>query len=180
KPPSSRQQFGGTLGGPVVKDRTFFFGGYEQLRRRESATVPVLTDLSIFQPTSEQNAILNSVPAAAAAPLRAALTAPQSTIDLFQRNSGVFPFKSDDYKVFFRLDHRANDSNQFALRYNFAQNHETNPNLRGLVGFSRGFVNDTLEHNSLAAWTHTFSAATVNEVRVQYDYHRPRVESNEP
>ncbi len=46
KPPSQRQQYGGTLSFPVRKDRTFFFGGFEGLNRDESSAVPVLTDLS--------------------------------------------------------------------------------------------------------------------------------------
>src|SRR5438128_4128215 len=43
-PPLSRNQFGGYLGGPIVKDRTFFFGSYEGLRQDRGlttiATVP--------------------------------------------------------------------------------------------------------------------------------------------
>jgi hypothetical protein len=39
-----RSQFGGTLGGPIVKDRTFFLGSFEGLRQRSfasrTATVP--------------------------------------------------------------------------------------------------------------------------------------------
>jgi hypothetical protein len=180
KPSTSRQQFGGSLGGPLVKDRTFFFAAYEQLRRRESASVPVLTDLSIFQPTPAQNAVLNALPASAAGPLRAALTAPQSTIDLFQSNSGVFPFLTDDYKVLFRVDHQIDMHNQLNIRYNFSQSTETNQNVRGQVGFSRGYVNNNYEQTGLAAWTHSFSPAAINETRVQYDYSRPFVGSNDP
>src|SRR4029077_15335874 len=36
KPDSDRQQFGGALGGPISKDKTFYFLSFEQLRRRES------------------------------------------------------------------------------------------------------------------------------------------------
>ena len=179
KPPSSRQQFGGSLGGPIVKDRTFFFAAYEQLRRRESASVPVLTDLSIFQPTPAQNAILNALPANAAGPLRAALTAPQSTIDLFQSNSGVFPFLTDDYKVLLRVDHQIDTHNQLNIRYNFTQDKETNQNVRGQVGWSRGYVTSDYEQTGLAAWTHSFSPAAMNELRVQFDYTRPIVSSND-
>lgn len=38
KPPLNRNDFGGTLGGPILKDRTFFFSGYEGLRERSSTT----------------------------------------------------------------------------------------------------------------------------------------------
>ena len=43
-PPLKRNQFGGYLGGPIAKDRTFFFGSYEGLRQDRGlttiATVP--------------------------------------------------------------------------------------------------------------------------------------------
>ena len=54
-PPLTRNQFGGQLGGPIAKDRTFFFGSYEGLRQTLGtttiATVPsratrARTDLS--------------------------------------------------------------------------------------------------------------------------------------
>ncbi|MGH9656959.1 MAG: TonB-dependent receptor domain-containing protein, partial [Bryobacteraceae bacterium] len=38
KPPLNRNDFGFTVGGPVRKDKTFFFGGYEGLRERSSVT----------------------------------------------------------------------------------------------------------------------------------------------
>jgi hypothetical protein len=37
-PPLKRNQFGGYLGGPIAKDRTFFFGSYEGLRQDRGVT----------------------------------------------------------------------------------------------------------------------------------------------
>ncbi|HEV8592798.1 MAG TPA: TonB-dependent receptor, partial [Pyrinomonadaceae bacterium] len=36
RPPYTRVQYGATLGGPVIKDRAFFFASFEQRRRQES------------------------------------------------------------------------------------------------------------------------------------------------
>src|SRR4029079_4185866 len=32
KPAFSRQQWGGTLGGPIIKDKSFIFGAYERVK----------------------------------------------------------------------------------------------------------------------------------------------------
>jgi hypothetical protein len=60
KPPFTRAQYGATLGGPIVKNRTFFFSAFEQRRRQESgfftsnvagrltgsATIPVIAGVN--------------------------------------------------------------------------------------------------------------------------------------
>ncbi len=45
--PLKRNQFGGTIGGPVFKGKTFFFGGYQGTRNRD-----VTNGLSAFTPTA--------------------------------------------------------------------------------------------------------------------------------
>ncbi len=179
KPDSERQQFGGTLGGPIARDKTFYFLSFEELRRRESKSVPVLTDLSIFQSTAAQETILATLPSAAASQLRAALTSPPATVEMFKRNSGIFPFVTDQYQGLMRIDHRFNDSNQTNFRYNITKFYETNQNVGALVGYSRGFVSDNFDSTALANWTHAFSARLVNEARAQFNYNNPLTSSND-
>jgi hypothetical protein len=180
KPDSTRQQFGATLGGPIRKDRTFYFLSYEQLRRRESNAVPVLTDLSIFQPTPAQQSILSALPSDAAGQLRAALTSPPATVEMFRRNSGVFPFQTDQYQGFMRIDHRFSASDQTNFRYNVTRSYDTNQNLAALVGFSRGYISEAFDSTALANWTHIFSPNLINEARAQFNYNNPLTATNDP
>jgi hypothetical protein len=170
KPPSNRQQFGATFGGPLKENRTFLFTAFEGIERKESNSIVVLTDPTIFQPTPQQEAILSTLPANAAAPLRQALTSTPATRRLLEMNSGVFPFDGTDYKLSLRIDHQLNTANQFMLRYNTAIIHESNPNAKALLGASRAVETSRLDHNAILSWTQVFSARLANQVHFQFDY----------
>src|SRR5437016_3584724 len=58
-PPFRRNQFGGVLGGPIHKDKTFFFGGYEGLRQARSETT-----LAVVPTVAAKRGILPCVPPA--------------------------------------------------------------------------------------------------------------------
>ena len=49
--PYNQQQFGGTVGGPLVRDRVFYFGSYERRRERSSVTVTSRADFGTVVPT---------------------------------------------------------------------------------------------------------------------------------
>jgi hypothetical protein len=54
----SRQQYGGSIGFPIRKDKTFLFASFEGLRQDSQNAVPLLTNTSIFRPTASQQAAL--------------------------------------------------------------------------------------------------------------------------
>lgn len=53
----SRQQFGGTIGFPIKKDKTFLFAAFEGLRQDAQNAVPLISSTSIFRPNTGQGAI---------------------------------------------------------------------------------------------------------------------------
>jgi Carboxypeptidase regulatory-like domain len=61
KPDSKQNQFGGTLGGPLRKDRTFIFGSYEGRRVRSGTSSDVVTDPTAAERTGDFGALTGAL-----------------------------------------------------------------------------------------------------------------------
>jgi Carboxypeptidase regulatory-like domain/TonB dependent receptor len=101
-------------------------------------------------------------------------------VNQFESNGGVFPYNTREYQASGRLDHRFNLTNQVSLIYRYGHDLEESPDVQSLTGFSAGSSIHNYDHNLQAAWYHQFSAATQNELRLQWDYNSFDVLPNEP
>jgi hypothetical protein len=61
KPDTSQQQFGGTIGGPVVRDRAHFFGSVERVRIDDGVTVNIPSHPEFNDTTTEQTRVWNTI-----------------------------------------------------------------------------------------------------------------------
>src|SRR6266853_4251908 len=59
----SRYQFGGTVGFPITKNKSFLFLAFEGLQQDSENTVPILTNTSVFRPTAAQDRIIAALAA---------------------------------------------------------------------------------------------------------------------
>jgi hypothetical protein len=125
KDPLTQTQYGGSIDGPIVKNNTFFFTNFEQTRRNDTNIITI-------------------GPANVAA-INTRLTAVGYRGPLIQTGSVSGGYDTTNF--FARIDHRINDSNTFAVSYNFydisAQNART---VGGLNAVSRGTDLDNTDH----------------------------------
>ena len=141
-----RWQVGGSAGGPIRRDRSFYFGAIEQLDRDESAFVPILNDPGVLDrlTTGQTDLVraLAAVPAFAGlgSALQTALTPSSNPAvpALFSRNSGVFPFAGVATQGTLRVDHRLTGSQMALARVNVTRERLANNRLGALTGFSHG------------------------------------------
>ncbi len=104
-----QNQFGATLGGPIAKDKTFFFINYEGKRRGESPTYPPdLYNNIVLIDTAK--AMLGLAPEGCYAPLASCTGTPLGYLQ------GDLKTANDDYG-FARLDHQISTNNRLAIRY---------------------------------------------------------------
>ncbi len=141
-----QNQYGFTLGGPVVKNKTFLFGNYEGQRRRES---PYYNSI-ILNRIDDINAF------------KAGIGFPLENLNVI---------RNTDYdNVLLRLDHTINQKNNLFVRYFF--NHGKLSHYSPLNdGFDlpSGFKsNDSKDHSIVGNLSTTLSSSLVNELRLQF------------
>src|SRR5580693_578758 len=64
-----RYQFGGTIGAPIHKDKTFVFFAFEGLRQDAENAVPLITNTNEFLPTPAQQAVIAGLSAQGGTPV---------------------------------------------------------------------------------------------------------------
>ena len=155
-PPFRLNQFGASFGGPIKKDRTFFFMDYEGIRQRQDTTVIGFVPNAAFR-ESVTNPVLTPFLAqwpstGLQVPTGDGITnewiTPQS--DNVREDSGMF-----------RLDHTFSDRTSIFGRLNIDDANSTSP-LDTLGGVDNPLIRPS---NYVVQLTHAFSPSIINELR---------------
>jgi len=164
KAPYRQNQFGGTFGGPIRKDRTFFFTSFERL------------DVTTSNFVSIDDATLISVPGQSAGTVAGILRRTGFPVE-----TGNVPYVVESNSFLLKADHHLNSNTQLVFRYQYADvlNENVEP-WGGLVARSRGAALDSRDHMFSAAETAVFGSKWVNEARFQFARRDQTVDSLDP
>ncbi len=159
KLPLTQAQYGVSMGGPIVHQRTFFFANYEGKQLNQNGIVTIApASIALI------NARLQSV----------GYQGPKIA-------TGIYPNPVRTNNAFGKIDHRFNPNDEFSLRYNLYT--VDSQNSRGAGGLSTvtaaSALNDT-DNTVAASNIATLSAHTVNETRGQYTHSSLKAPPNDP
>lgn len=173
KPPYRQNQFGGTIGGPVIHDRTFFFLSYEGTRIRQGqsrvSTLPALAersgDFSGLKPIYDWTTTRagaggtmvrdplpgNKIPLNRFDPVAASVIAlyPDPNLPGSVNNFYYSPVHSDDTdQIDTRLDHNFNANNRIFGRYSRRHTERVNPGPLPLPADGGAWATESVYGNS--------------------------------
>ncbi|HEX9544479.1 MAG TPA: TonB-dependent receptor [Pyrinomonadaceae bacterium] len=145
RPPGQINQFGGTIGGPIKRDKAFFFGAYEG--QRSKLPNPVVLRSLPFAPASVQTLLTPKVAS--------------YNIDRVQ----------DTFLV--KTDFNINNRNQLWIRFNQQNFTGTNLENSGTLSAQEHTGNSNVKTSTLStAWTSSIANNLINEFRFQYSRDR--------
>ncbi|HEY8549685.1 MAG TPA: TonB-dependent receptor [Vicinamibacterales bacterium] len=190
---TSRNRWGGTFGGPIIRNRTFFFAAYDGSRDRSAgfsdfATVP--TERMRAGDFSEANFVIrdpltgepfpgNVIPADRIHPASREVMnffypIPNQTplANGFGRFRSPINPETDRQRYDIRIDHELSSQSSVFARYSW-QSREPLTTLENPAFPALGFQDRTVKGQTLAtSWTQIFSSNRLNELRVGFNLDR--------
>ena len=164
----TQQQFGGSIGGPIVKDKLFYFGSVEAQRFKAPRRVLFSNLVGVAVPTG--------------------VNASQAEGYSFYRNNEVgFEQTNNAIALLGKIDWNINDANRFNIRYNHSRNKALNAVSTGETALDPTTTNSlstngTEENQNnivVAQFISTLSPSWINEFRGQFAREtRPRTPNN--
>jgi Carboxypeptidase regulatory-like domain/TonB dependent receptor len=147
--PMNQAQFGGSLGGPIRRDRTFYFSNVEQRRLDQTGFVTI----------SDANVAAINARLAAVGYQGAPIT------------TGVYPNPVHSTNLLGKVDHQFNGKDQFGVRYSLYDVNSSNSRGAGALSAPSASAGlDNFDQTVAFSNTLTLSARTVNETRAQIAY----------
>jgi Carboxypeptidase regulatory-like domain len=163
--PLTQAQYGASLGGPILKNRTFYFGNFEQRQLNQNGIITI---------TSPNAAAINTV-------LKSTGYQGSTLAVSSATPTTIYPNPSHTQNFFTKLDHRINDHDDFSVRYSLY--HVSSQNSRGAGGIS--YISaaaglEDLDQTIAVSNISTLTPQTVNETRGQFTNSNLKAAANDP
>ncbi len=164
KPGDKRHQFGGNIGGPIVKDKLFFFFNADQQKRNFPGVANASNPKAFFTALSPSELTTLTKRGISSAQANAGLAFLQSL-------TGVVPRTGDELLLFPKIDWNINSKHRFSAQYNRmrwdspAGIQTGGVVFRGKESFGNDFVKDD---TVIARLVSNLTSTTINEFRFQY------------